>query len=130
MDTHDYTVEFLRAISDRLSGRKNCRKIEYTVCIGMDDDSVDRQLHLSDTEDMSNKVYFYPERVVYPDRFHRQKSDLTEIVYHILKTRFKDTVYDCDQFDRPCFKQGSLTPGIYKYILSFDKRRRQWVRVK
>lgn len=125
----DLTVQFLRAISERLSGRASCRQIEYTVCIGMMDNTK-HQMNISEMNDISNKVFFYPERSVYPDRYHRQKTDLRDIVNHIMKSQFADTIFDHeDEYNDACFKPGSLVPGIYKYILSFDKKRRQWIRV-
>lgn len=127
----ELTVEFLRAIAQRLSGRSSCKQIEYVVCIGMDDDTVSRQMSLADVESTHNKVFFYPERLVFPDTHHRQKSDLTDVVKHVMKEQFADTVFDHeDQFGKVCFRDGSLVPGIYQYVLSFDKKRRTWIRIK
>lgn len=130
-DQHQ-TTQFLRAISDRLSGRSSCRQVEYTVCIGMLDISehLEHQVNLSELGDISNKVFFYPERFVFPDRYHRQKTDMRGVVNHIMKTQFADTVFDYeDEYNDACFKKGSLVPGVYKYVLSFDKKRRQWIRI-
>lgn len=123
------TVEFLHSISNHLSGRKSCRGIEYVVCIGMDDDSQLRQLDLADVSTRENKIFFYPDRFVFPDTFHRQQSDKKDIITHVLIEHF-DNIFAGYDYTRPCFKVGSLIPGVYKYVLSFDKKRRQWVRVK
>lgn len=125
----DYTAEFLRSIAERLSSRQSCRKIEYDVFIGVSPNVFGRQFSMSEL-DPSNKVFFYPERTVYPDTHHRQRTDLQNVVNHVMRTKFKDTVYDHDdEYGQACFKADSLTPGEYKYILSFDKKRRQWVKV-
>lgn len=124
----DYTVEFLHAIAQRLSSRESCRKIEYLVYIGILPTDKIVQYSLSDYSDVSNRVYFYPERTVFPDTHHRQHTDLTDIVCHVMRNKFLDTVYDhTDQYGHACFKDGSLTPGVYQYVLSFDRKRRQWV---
>ena len=125
----DYTVEFLRAIAERLSSRENCRKLEYVVYIGRPCDQPGYQQHISDSN-TTNVVSFYPQRDVYPDTHHRQRTDLIDIVYHIMRTKFEDTIYDHDdEYGRACYVDGSLTPGVYKYILSFDGKRRHWIRV-
>ena len=127
----ELTTLFLRAISDRLSGRKDCKWLEYVVCIGMNDNTVEHQMNITEYGDISNKVFFYPERTVYLDRHHKQPSDLRDIVVLILEKYFKDTILDdVDECRQACFKEGSLVRGIYKYELSVNKRQRHWVRIK
>lgn len=122
------TVAVLRSIAQHLSGRQSCRGIEYTVCIGMTDTS---HAHGTSSTISDTTILFYPERSVFPDRFHRQKSDLQDIINHVLKIHFNETVYDHDDpSGRACFRTSSLVSGVYQYILSVDGRRRQWVRIK
>lgn len=112
----DYTVEFLRAISNRLSSRQSCRQVEYTVVISIEP---------------CNIVVFEPNVEVFPDTHHRQHTDLRSVVSHIMRTQFGSTVYDQDdEYGQPRYKSGSLTPGTYKYVLSFDRKRRQWTRIR
>ena len=121
----DYTEEFLKAVADRLSSRADCKQVEYVVYIGVID--------TSDTLDVkgaaSNTVYFYPRRSVFPNTHRRRKVDLRDIVDHVMRSKFTDTVYSHDnEYGHACFKSGTLTPGIYQYTLSFDKKRRKWIR--
>lgn len=119
----DYTVEFLRAIAERLSSRESCRRLEYIVNIGCCDNPII-------PVDATTVVKFYPERSVYPDIHHRHKTDLKDVVDHVMRAKFYDTVYDTDdEYGRARFIEGTLTPGVYKYVLSFDKKRRQWVKL-
>lgn len=53
------TIELLLAISKRLSSRKNCRQVEYLVCIGMNDDSVGRQRRIQEYGDVSDIILFF-----------------------------------------------------------------------
>lgn len=113
----DYTVQLLSAVAERLSGRQNCRQVEYVVYVGTMDG-------------FENQIIFYPYREVYPDIHHRQKTDLRDIVDHVVRTKFADTVYaQHDAYGHICFLEGSLTRGTYKYELSVDKKKRRWTRI-
>lgn len=124
------TVDLLKCISDHLSGRKDCRRTEYTVYVGMSDDEHERQLTLAEVSDVSNKVFFYPKRSVFPDVHHRRKSDAVDIINHVIKEHFYDELYDSEDFNSVCIKPNIIEPGVYRYILSFDGKKRQWIRVK
>ena len=124
------TVDFLKCIATHLSGRKDCRQIEYTVYIGFLDEEHERQLTLSEATDVSNKVFFYPKRSVFPDIHHRRKSDAEDIITHVVKEHFKESLYNDEEFNAVCIQPNKLEPGIYRYILSFDGKKRQWIRVK
>ena len=125
------TIELLRAISKRLSSRKNCKRIEYIVCIGMTNDEVGNQKRIQEYGDVSDIILFFPEREVFPDTHHRRSTDLIDIVSCIIMTKFKDTIFSyVDNLGQIHFVKGSLVPGVYKYILSNTKKRRKWVRVK
>lgn len=125
------TIELLLTISKRLSSRKNCRQVEYLVCIGMNDDSVGRQRRIQEYGDISDIILFFPEREVFPDKHHRRSTDLIDIVSCVIMTKFKDTIFSyVDNIGQIHFNKGSVVPGVYKYILSTTKKRRKWVRVK
>ena len=125
------TKQLLQAISKRLSSRKNCKQLEYVVCIGMDTDIIEHQKHLAEYSDISDIIMFYPEREVFPDTHHRRSTDLIDVVSCIIMTKFKDTVFSyVDNLGKIHFNEGSVIPGVYKYILSTTKKRRKWVRVK
>ena len=125
------TIELLRSISRRLSSRKNCKRIEYIVCVGMTNDEVGNQKRIQEYGDVSDIILFFPEREVFPDTHHRRSTDLIDIVSCIIMTKFKDTIFSyVDNLGQIHFVKGSLVPGVYKYILSNTKKRRKWVRVK
>lgn len=125
------TVSLLRAISKRLSSRKNCRQIEYVVCIGTRYDAVDHQKRLSEYGDVSDIIMFFPEREVYPDTHHRRSTDLIDIVSCVIMTKFKDTIFAyVDNIGQIHFNKDTLVPGVYKYMLSVTKKRRKWTRIK
>ena len=125
------TMQLLRAISRRLSSRKNCKQIEYIVCIGMIYDDPSSQYNTKHTGDVSDIITFYPEREVYPDAHHRQSTDLIDIVSCVIMTKFKDTVFAyVDNIGQIHFNKGTLVPGVYQYVLSKTKKRRKWFRVK
>ena len=125
------TVKLLRAISKRLSSRKSCKRIEYIVCIGMEADDIEHQKSLAEYNDVSDVIMFYPEREVFPDTHHRRSTDLIDIVSCVIMTKFKDTVFSyVDNLGKIHFNEGSVVPGVYKYILSATKKRRKWVRIK
>ena len=127
----ELTTKLLRAISKRLSSRKNCRRIEYIICVGMQYDEIDQPSRINEYSDVSDLIMFYPEREVFPDTHHRRSTDLIDIVSCIIMTKFKDTIFSyVDNLGQIHFVKGSLVPGVYKYILSNTKKRRKWVRVK
>lgn len=127
----DQTKLLLQTISRRLSSRKNCKKLEYIVCIGMENTEDIHQINLVEYGNMSDVILFYPEREVFPDTHHRRSTDLIDIVSCVIMTKFKDTVFSyVDNLGKIHFIEGSLVPGIYKYILSTTKKRRKWVRIK
>jgi hypothetical protein len=126
------TVELLRAIAKRLSSRKSCKRIEYIVCIGMIDDSIEHQKSIAEySGGIGDVILFFPEREVFPDTHHRRSTDLIDIVSCVIMTKFKNTVFSyVDNIGQIHYQEGSVVPGIYKYILSTTKKRRKWVRVK
>lgn len=134
-DVSKRTYQFLHTLSYHLSGRPSCRKLEYFVCIGVDYHKVPIQLNLAQDSsievDMKNRIYFYPEVKVFPDVHTRKKHNLQDVLYHVATKHFYDSVYDgLDEFGRVLMKPDSLVIGVYKYALSFDGRRRRWIKVR
>jgi len=66
-ENNDITVSFLNQISKHLSGRKDCRKIEYLVMI------------------RDNIVKMDPHFEVYPDKYHRKTANKDGVLEHIFK---------------------------------------------
>ena len=106
------TASLLRAISKRLSSRKNCKQLEYIVCIGMTNDEVGKQKRIQEYGDVSDIILFFPEREVFPDTHHRRSTDLIDIVSCVIMTRFKDTIFSyVDNLGQIHFQKGSVVPG-------------------
>lgn len=137
MKQKDYTVEFLKSIADRLASRVDCKQVEYIVAIGepLTYFSVIGKSLSSDelilNRVSSGEVCMKPQIDVYPDTHHRKSTDKCSILDYVLITKFYDTCYDgIDEYGHARFREGSLTPGVYKYRLSVDKKRRKWSRIK
>lgn len=97
----------------------------------MEFDDIEHQKSLAEYNDVSDVIMFYPEREVFPDTHHRRSTDLIDIVSCVIMTKFKDTVFSyVDNLGKIHFNEGSVVPGVYKYILSATKKRRKWVRIK
>ena len=95
------TEKFLKQISAHLSGREDCRQVEFEVDIQTYFDAV-------------QVVSIRPEVSVYPDRKHRRVQDKLGVVEHILS--FHNDDY-------------ALENGKYIYKLSMDKKRRKWMKI-
>lgn len=128
----DYTSKFLLAISSHLSSRRDCRNVEYVVSIGVYEESMMYQMTIADvTEGVHDKVYFAPERNVFPDIHHKKVGDETSVVNHVMFEHFRNTVFDHRDSCGNCrFKLGSLTPGVYVYAQSIKNNRRKWIKVR
>jgi len=135
---HDITKEFLIALSDRLSGRSDCKGVEYIVAIsvsnvdmldkyGLDTNSVLHGMNLPDKY-LDNVVIFHPYRLVYPNRYERKESNKLNVLELIAK-RF-DGLFNGLTDDGDLYvNSGYLSPGLYRYTLSVDRRRRKWERL-
>lgn len=95
------TEKFLKQISEHLSGRDDCRQVEFEVDIKTYVDCI-------------QVVSIRPEVSVYPDRKHRRIQDKTSVIDHILSFHNDDYV---------------LENGKYIYRLSVDKKRRKWMKI-
>lgn len=108
----DITIDLLQAISARLASRADCRRIEYWLELNVEDNKLTYQ--------------FNPSMIwVYPDMYHRKKSDMIPIVDYILKSKFSDNVNISEDRDIT-IHDCTLTPGTYHYKLSITKKQRKW----
>ena len=134
----DITKEFLLAISDRLSGRADCKSVEYIVAIGIEDKALLDKYnipsgHILDSMNppdgyFDNIVIFSPYRLVYPNRYRRQEKDKMNIL-SLISWRFTGLFNGLDDVGNLIVNPGYLTSGIYQYVLSVDGRRRRWERL-
>lgn len=97
------TKEFLLGLSKRLSSRKDCRQVEYEVTID------------------ENGVVFKPGVEVFKNRYQRSECDKVPVQDMVLSNLVNNYMSD--------WIKSYLVPGTYVYKLSFDKKRRQWIKL-
>lgn len=97
--TAKQTEFLLKSISDRLSGREDCKRMTYTVHID----------HRGVT--MEPLVY------VYKNRYSRKETDKMDIVSFVHKYKMSGARLDGFVF------------GTYEYRLTLDGNRRKWRKI-
>lgn len=123
------TQQFLKKITRRLSGREDCRGVEYLIGIGVPIEEY--QLSLRNTINPEDYIYFYPDIYVYRDNKHRKDIDLFRVVDLILHKYYeKELVKGRDEFGDLQVDTSKLVRGVYKYQISVDGKRRRWVRYR
>lgn len=93
------TENFLMSISDRLSGRTDCKQTEYVVRIS------------------NSGITMEPTVNIYPNRYYRKDTDKRTVLQYALQ---RLTSYQIKH---------KLVPGTYVYRLSAAKKSRKWMRV-
>lgn len=93
------TEFLLKSIATRLAGRDDCRKITYRVTID------------------HTGVRMHPLTYVFPNRYTRKEKDKIDIISYIHQYKMQGALLSGFVF------------GIYEYQLSFDEKRRKWVKV-
>ena len=107
------TEKFLYSISDHLSSRSDCSKLNYSVTIG------------------HNMIYFEPPIQVCPSTHVRKRQARESIVEHVILRHFHATLYNgSDEFGNMQIHKDALVPGVYIYESSIDNKRRRWHRVR
>ena len=96
----EFTEIFLRKISSHLSGRVECKQIEYQIVIS----------------DNMNILMLPKEYQVFPNRYSKHEAAKSSVVSHVLSSH---------QMIGTPFK---LVPGTYIYKLSVNKKQRRWLR--
>jgi len=128
------TQKFLKCISDHLSGRPECRKLEYRVAIGVQDPKMPSQVTFDELVNpdynVKDHIYFYPPIDVYPSTHNRKKSDLQSILHHAIFKHYADELFDKSVDGSIYVKTDKLVPGVYIYQLSMNGKRRRWIRVR
>ena len=97
------TELLLKSISQRLSGREDCKDMTYDVKI----DNIG--------------IHMYPIIYVYPNCHRRKESDKIDVLTFILATKFQDVVLTGmhDQF----------VQGTYRYSLVDTEKKRRWRKI-
>lgn len=92
------TQELLKAISQRLSGRSDCKGVNYVVKIDY------------------RGVSMTPHIFVFPNRYQRREVDKLDVVSYIHSKKFSNIRLD------------DLVEGTYIYTSTFDNTRRKWIK--
>ena len=119
------TQQFLKQISRRLSGRRDCKSVEYVVGIGVP--ITGSQISLSSMNKPEDYVYFVPDICVYRDKNHRKEKDIFRVVDLILHKYHDDLVEGRDEYGNLRVDTSKLVKGVYKYQISMDGKRRRWI---
>lgn len=109
------TKKVLKSISHHLSGREDCRGIEYAVSIYQDEKSGDDIVEVS------------PFINVFPNTFHRKETDKRGIAYHVIRIHFPE-IYSQSSTTVVQVKHNLLVPGRYVYKRYKLTRRRKWIK--
>lgn len=120
------TQELLRKITRRLSGREDCKGVEYCLGIGVHVEG--SPINLSDENSVEDYIFFSPDVYVYRDKKHRKSKDLFRIVDFILYKYYEeDLVKGRDSKGQLLVDTSKLVKGLYRYQISIDGRRRKWI---
>lgn len=109
------TKKVLKSISHHLSGRLDCKDIEYSVHIYLDSKTGDDVVEVS------------PYISVFPSTFHRKETDRRGIAYHVIRIHFPE-IYAQSSTSVVQVKSNSLVRGSYVYKRYKLTRKRKWVR--
>lgn len=110
----DSTLDLLKKLSTRLSGRNDCRFKEYKVTI-----QKEREL---------SRISLNPIVDVFPDSHRRKQSDKISVLRWI----FNDDVisgHAYEEYGTIVIKNATYSPGLYVYKLSVDNKRRKWMKL-
>lgn len=109
------TKQVLKSISQHLSGRVDCKDVEYSVHIYRDDKTGDDVIEVS------------PFITVFPSTFRRKETDRRGIAYHVIRIHFPE-IYAQSSTSVVQVKANSLVQGSYIYKRYKLTRRRKWIR--
>ena len=94
------TQRLLKAVSDRLSGRDDCKGLTYLVDISI-----------------KNGVVMNPLIYVYPNKHRRAEADKIDIISFVHRYKLQDLSLDQLEF------------GTYEYRPIGQTQKRRWIRV-
>lgn len=130
MNPSQRTQKFLREFARRLSGREDCRKVEYLVGIGHLITPLKEGDIIIPQEFIDHLIFFEPSNIqTYRDSHHRKDIDKFRVPDLIIKKHFPELIQDVDQFGQCWIDMSKLVVGVYKYQLSSNGKRRRWVKL-
>lgn len=106
------TKEFLQLVALHLSGREDCRGVNYKVTLNED-----------------KTVLFEPIVMVYPNKHQRKDSDKRIVTRHVLAEHMAYIFEGSDSQGNTLIDTNWIIPGTYEYQSTYDNKRRRWVRV-
>lgn len=120
------TRQLLRYVARRLSGREDCKKIQFRIGIGIRPPESQKitESVISD----SAYIFFYPMTYVYTDVYHRKDIDYHSIEDHIIRKYYPELILGYDNFGNIRVDTSKFVRGVYEYQLSMNGKRRRWVR--
>lgn len=118
------TKKLLNSISKHLSGRKDCKGVEYKVriCIEDPDDPYSKY--------ETTQIKFTPEIRVLPNARCRADYQKENIVYHVLTRHFNDLFEGIRPSGNCSIYKDAIVPGIYVYRISANGKYRRWERLR
>ena len=114
MTNYQRTELLLKAVSKRLTGRNDCKKVEFVVDIGVHN---------------SASILFEPDIYVYKDLHHRKDTDSSRIVDFVLNRDLPEVIWGRDQYGDLTVDTTMFSRGIYKYELAHNGKKRRWIRL-
>ena len=105
------TRDVLKAISDHLSSREDCKGIEYIIRIVLYNDEWDY-------------LEMGPPIRVFPDTHHRKESDKNIISYHVVTNHF--CIKYANKNGTLLVEKDALVKGTYQYKKYTLTNRRRW----
>lgn len=127
MKNSQRTQQFLRHLTRRLSGREDCKQVEFKIGIGVR--FLESTKITAPKIDDSRYIFFEPHINVYKDMYHRKDIDLRNIVDHIIQKYYSELILGWDTLGNTLIDTSEFVQGVYKYQLSVTGNRRRWVRV-
>lgn len=106
------TKEFLQLVAQHLSGREDCKGVNYRVTLGED-----------------KAVVFEPVVMVYPNRHQRKDSDKRIVTRHVLAEHMAYIFEGTDDSGNAKIDTDWIIPGTYEYQSTYDNKKRRWVRI-
>lgn len=131
MNNAQRTKKFLQEFSRRLSGREDCKQVEYMVGIGHLIEPQKEGDIIIPQSFVDSLIFFEPSNIkAYRDAHHRKDIDKFRVPDLIIKKHFPELIQDVDQFGQCWIDTSKLVKGVYKYELSSNGKRRRWIKLK
>lgn len=125
------TQQYLKTLAERLSGRPDCKYVQFKVGIGHAVVPGQPGDELIPEQDYSKYVFFSPNLTAYRDMHHRSDTDVFRIQELVIRKYFPELILGEDQYGRFQVDTSKLVLGVYEYQMATGgtSKRRRWVRI-